>query len=161
MNLRRVRIAAQLLALGLVVWWFVVPQLRGTSSSLHQLFDVDSSWLPVALAAELGSLAAYTFCTRAVLGHHARPSYPQIACIDLSSIGLGHCLPDGGAAGTALRERSTRAPRYDAAPGPWVTTKTSCPRTSRPSTRCRAVSATSSARGTNDSATTAILMPRA
>ncbi|HVY09741.1 MAG TPA: lysylphosphatidylglycerol synthase transmembrane domain-containing protein [Mycobacteriales bacterium] len=105
MNLRRVRIAAQLLALGLVVWWFVVPQLRGTSSSLHQLFDVDSSWLPVALAAELGSLAAYTFCTRAVLGHHARPSYPQIACIDLSSIGLGHCLPDGGAAGTALSWR--------------------------------------------------------
>ncbi|HEX3707738.1 MAG TPA: lysylphosphatidylglycerol synthase transmembrane domain-containing protein [Mycobacteriales bacterium] len=99
---RRLRITAQLAALGLVIWLLVVPQLRGSARSLPLLFDLDNSWLPVAVAAELGSLAAYTFATRTMLSAAVRPAYRRIMCIDLSAIGLGHCLPDGGAAGTAL-----------------------------------------------------------
>jgi hypothetical protein len=78
-----------------------MPQLKGSAHSLHLLFDVDSPWLPLAVVAELGSLAAYTFGTRAMLAPKVRPAYPTIAGIDLSSIAISHCLPDGGTAGTA------------------------------------------------------------
>jgi hypothetical protein len=105
MRSRPIRTIAQLCALALAVWLLVLPQLRGSAGSLHQLFDVDNAWLPVALCAELGSLAAYTFATRTMLARSARPAYPTIMCIDLSSIAVGHCMPDGGAAGTALAWR--------------------------------------------------------
>ena len=102
MRSRRLRIGAQLSVLGAVVWFLILPQLRGSAQSLPLVFRLDNPWLPLALSAELGSLAAYTFGTRTMLHAAVRPPYRQIACIDLSSIGLAHCLPDGGAAGTAL-----------------------------------------------------------
>ncbi|HWC33347.1 MAG TPA: lysylphosphatidylglycerol synthase transmembrane domain-containing protein [Mycobacteriales bacterium] len=105
MRSRRLRIAVQLSVLGLVVWWLVVPKLRGSSHSLPLLWDLDTFWVPLALAAELASLVAYTLATRTMLSAAVRPSYPKVMCIDLSSIALGHCLPDGGAAGTALSWR--------------------------------------------------------
>ncbi|HWA64898.1 MAG TPA: lysylphosphatidylglycerol synthase transmembrane domain-containing protein [Mycobacteriales bacterium] len=105
MRSRPIRTAAQLAALAVAVWLLVVPQLRGSAGSLRQLLDVDNSWLPVALCAELGSLAAYTFATRTMLARSVRPAYPKIVCVDLSAIALGHCVPDGGAAGTALAWR--------------------------------------------------------
>ncbi|HVW79917.1 MAG TPA: lysylphosphatidylglycerol synthase transmembrane domain-containing protein [Mycobacteriales bacterium] len=95
----------QLSALAAAMWWLVLPQLRGSAGSLHLLARLDSPWLPVALVAELGSLAAYTFATRTMLSRAVRPAYPKIVCADLSSIALGHCVPDGGAAGTALAWR--------------------------------------------------------
>jgi uncharacterized protein (TIRG00374 family) len=102
MRPRRLRMYGQLAALGAAVWLLVLPQLRGSAGSLHILFDVDSPWLPLALVAELGSLAAYTFGTRTMLSPNVRPAYPKVACADLSSIAAAHCVPDGGAAGTAL-----------------------------------------------------------
>jgi uncharacterized protein (TIRG00374 family) len=99
---RSVRIALQLSALGLVVWLLVYPQLRGSSHSLRLLWDLDTGWVPLALVAELASLTAYTLATRTMLTKAVRPPYPRVMAIDLSSIALGHCLPDGGAAGTAL-----------------------------------------------------------
>jgi hypothetical protein len=105
MRNRRIRATAQLSALCLAVWLLVLPQLRGSAGSLHLLARLDSPWLLIALAAELGSLAAYTFATRTMLAPSVRPAYPKIMCIDLSSIAVGHCLPDGGAAGTALAWR--------------------------------------------------------
>lgn len=105
MRHRRIRLAAQFGALALAVWLLVVPQLRGSAGSLHLLTRLDNPWLLVALAAEVGSLMAYTFATRTMLARSVRPAYPKIVCIDLSSIAIGHCLPDGGAAGTALAWR--------------------------------------------------------
>lgn len=105
MRRRSIRMAAQLCALGLAVWFLVVPQLRGSAGSLHRLFDPDSFWLAVALAAEVGSLAAYTFATRTMLSRAVRPAYRKIVYIDLSSIAIGHCMPDGGAVGTAVAWR--------------------------------------------------------
>jgi uncharacterized protein (TIRG00374 family) len=97
--------SAQLLALGLVTWLLVVPQLHGSMSSLHLLFHVGNSWIFLALAAELASLAFYTLLTRAMLPRQTRPPLQRVMRIDLSAIALGHCLPDGGAAGTALSWR--------------------------------------------------------
>ncbi|HVT64752.1 MAG TPA: lysylphosphatidylglycerol synthase transmembrane domain-containing protein [Mycobacteriales bacterium] len=105
MRSRRLRLGAQLAVLGVVVWLLILPKLRGSSDSLPLLWDFDGPWVPIALVAEVGSLIAYTLATRAMLAAHVRPRYRRVACIDLSSIALGHCLPDGGAAGTALSWR--------------------------------------------------------
>ena len=50
---RNVGMIAQLLALVLVTWFLVVPQLHGSFGSLHLLFHVGNSWIGLALAAEL------------------------------------------------------------------------------------------------------------
>jgi uncharacterized protein (TIRG00374 family) len=102
---RRYVIAAQLALLGLAVWLLVVPQVRRSSGSLQLIFDMDSAWLPVAFGAEFVSLAAYALATRSMLPRTSRPSLLRVLRIDLSAIALGHCLPDGGAAGTALAWR--------------------------------------------------------
>ncbi len=96
---------AQVLALVLVTWFLVVPQLHGSLGSLHLLFHVGNSWIVLALAAELASLGFYTLVTRAMLPPRTRPALHRVMRIDLSAIALGHCLPDGGAAGTALSWR--------------------------------------------------------
>ncbi len=99
---RALSMAARLSALGLVLWLFVVPQLRGASQWPALLRDIDASWVPLAIVAEVGSLVLYTLVTRSLLAPRTRPRYDRVARIDLSAIALGHCLPDGGAAGTAL-----------------------------------------------------------
>jgi hypothetical protein len=99
---RGVRMGAQVAALALVTWFLVVPQLRGSMTSLHLLFHVGDSWIALALAAEVASLSFYTLLTRAMLPERTRPVLHRVMRIDLSAIALGHCLPDGGAAGTAL-----------------------------------------------------------
>jgi uncharacterized protein (TIRG00374 family) len=96
---------AQLGMLGLAVWLLVVPQVRRSSGSLNLLFDMDSVWLIVAIVAELVSLGAYALATRSMLPRTSRPSLLRVLRIDLSAIALGHCVPDGGAAGTALAWR--------------------------------------------------------
>lgn len=99
---RGIRMCAQALALLLVTWFLVVPQLHGSMGSLHLLFRVGDSWILLALAAELSSLVFYALLTRAMLPAQSRPPLQRVMRIDLSAIALGHCLPDGGAAGTAL-----------------------------------------------------------
>jgi hypothetical protein len=91
-----------MVALGLAVWLLVLPQLRGSTHSLHLLFRVNSPWLVVALVAEIGSLGLYALVTRSMLDPSTRPPLQRVMRIDLSAIALGHCVPDGGAAGTAL-----------------------------------------------------------
>lgn len=98
-------ISSQVALLGLAVWLLVLPQVRKSSGSMNLLFDMDNPWLPLALGAELLSLAAYALTTRSILPQRNRPSLVRVLRIDLSSIALGHCLPDGGAAGTALAWR--------------------------------------------------------
>ncbi len=97
--------SAKVLMLILVTWFLVVPQLHGSVHSLHLLFHVGSSWILMALAAELASLGFSSLLTRAMLPRQTRPSMHRVMRIDLSAIALGHCLPDGGAAGTALSWR--------------------------------------------------------
>ncbi len=118
MRSRGVRLGLQLGVLALVVWLLVFPQLRGSSHSLPLLWDLDTAWVPLALLAELASLTAYTLATRTMLAKPIRPPYRRVMAIDLSSIALGKCLPDGGAAGTALCWRllvNNGVPRSDAA----------------------------------------------
>jgi hypothetical protein len=102
---RWVRRLAQLLVVSAVVYWWVLPQLTASRGSLHLLVDVDSPWLGVATLAELASLVVFALATRALLARPTRPSAQHVLRIDLSTIALSHCLPGGGAAGTALGTR--------------------------------------------------------
>jgi uncharacterized protein (TIRG00374 family) len=99
---RGIRICGQLVVLVLVTWLLVLPQLHGSAHTFRLLLHVSDSWIGLALVAELASLSFYTLVTRALLPRQTRPPLHRIMRIDLSAIALGHCLPDGGAAGTAL-----------------------------------------------------------
>jgi hypothetical protein len=102
---RGVKVALQVGFVAAAVWFLVVPQVRRSPHSFHLVFDVDSMWLPTAVAAELFSLTCYAVATFQMLRPTHRPRFLRVLRIDLSAIALGHCLPDGGAAGTALAWR--------------------------------------------------------
>jgi uncharacterized protein (TIRG00374 family) len=102
---RIIAMCAQVVSLVMVTWFLVVPQLSGSMSSLHLLFHVGSPWIMLAFVTELASLASYALATRAMLPRDTRPPVQRVVGIELSAIALGHCLPDGGAAGTALSWR--------------------------------------------------------
>lgn len=97
-----VRTAIRIVAVVLVVEYLVLPQLAGSRDSLHLLLHIDSPWLALAAAAEVGSLVAFALGTRAMLPSQQRPSPWRVFRIDLSTIALSHCVPAGGAAGTGL-----------------------------------------------------------
>jgi hypothetical protein len=96
---------ARLAVLAVVMWLFVLPQLSGLGAWRDVLGQVSVPWIALAVATEIGSLVLYTLATQVLLPTRTRPPYDRVARIDLSAIALGHCLPDGGAAGTALSWR--------------------------------------------------------
>ncbi len=102
---RWVGMALHLLALGLVVRFLVLPEVGSSDHSLAILLGVDRGWLAVALVAEAASLVGAVLTTYTVLPTRVRPSLATVARIDLSAIALGHVVPDGGLAGTALSWR--------------------------------------------------------
>lgn len=111
------RPALSLIALAAVVRFLVWPQVSGHGLSLAPLLDIDSSWIYVGIASELVSLVCFAAATRWLLKREVRPSMATVVRIDLSTVALSHCLPAGGAAGTAFGWRLlTRAgvPSVDA-----------------------------------------------
>lgn len=99
------RWSIQLVVVVAVVYWWVLPQVTASRGSLHLLLDLDSPWLGLATLAELASLVVFALATRALLARPTRPSAQHVLRIDLSTIALSHCVPGGGAAGTALGTR--------------------------------------------------------
>lgn len=93
---------AQVVALVLIVWFLVVPQLHGALNNIHLMFDIHNKWLPMAFAAEMLSLLCYTIVTWSLLAPATRPPLNRVGRIDIASIALGKCVPDGGTVGTAL-----------------------------------------------------------
>lgn len=100
-----VRTLGQLLVIGLVIEFVLLPQLAGVRGSLRTLLDIDSVWVVSALACELASFATFAAATRAMLPAAHRPPYLRVLRIDLATIGLNHAVPGGSAAGTALGMR--------------------------------------------------------
>lgn len=97
-----ISVALHLGVLALVVWFLLRPQIGSRQEALALLATVKVPWLLGAVAAEVASLAAYTVLTYRLLAPSTRPRYGVVARVDFAAIGLGKCLPDGGAAGTAL-----------------------------------------------------------
>ncbi|HTW19568.1 MAG TPA: YbhN family protein [Mycobacteriales bacterium] len=99
---RALRRSAELAILALVIEYVLLPQFIGQRSQFHRLLALNSPWLLVAVAAELASLVSFALCSRAMLPRHARPSFPRLVRIDLSTVALSHSLPGGSTAGTGL-----------------------------------------------------------
>jgi uncharacterized protein (TIRG00374 family) len=102
---RTVRHLAELLIIGFVVEYVVVPQIGGTHAALHVLAHLNP-FLPVAgLVLEALSLVAYFQLTRSLLPKGSDPGFGTMSRIQLSTLALSHCLPGGNAVGYSLGYR--------------------------------------------------------
>ncbi|MCL6091687.1 MAG: YbhN family protein [Actinobacteria bacterium] len=100
-----VRRLAELLALGFVVEYLVVPQIGGTHEALHLLGSVNP-FLPVlGLVLEALCLVAYFQLTRSLVPKGSDPGFATMSRIQLSTLGLAHCAPGGNAVGYSLGYR--------------------------------------------------------
>lgn len=102
---RTVRHLAELLVVGFVIEYFVVPQIGGTHAALHVLAHVNP-FLPLAgLALEVLSLVSYFQLTRSLLPRGSDPGFATMSRIQLSTLALSHCVPGGNAVGYSLGYR--------------------------------------------------------
>ena len=100
-----IRRLAELLALGFVVEYLVVPQISGTHQAIHVLASVNP-FLPVAgLVLEALCLVAYFQLTRSLVPKGSDPGFATTSRIQLSTLGLGHCVPGGNAVAYSLGYR--------------------------------------------------------
>ena len=81
----------------------LVPQLVEAWGDLSLLGDVSPFLLVVAVALEVGSLAAYTALTQVLLGPAETLHFGTQWRIDLAGFGLSHVVPGGGASASAIR----------------------------------------------------------
>jgi uncharacterized protein (TIRG00374 family) len=96
----------ELLIIGLIVEYLLLPQLAGTHHWLHLIATVNWWWVAAGLGFELASLVAFTLATRVLLPDDgSRPGLLRLWQMDLASIALSHAVPGGAAAGTALGYR--------------------------------------------------------
>ncbi len=102
---RTVRHLAELLLVGFIVEYFVVPQIGGTHKALHVLTSVNP-FLPVlGVLLEVLSLVAYFELTRALIPRSSDPGFATVSRIQLSTLALSHVLPGGNAVGYSLGYR--------------------------------------------------------
>jgi uncharacterized protein (TIRG00374 family) len=102
---RTVRHLAELLVVGFVVEYVVIPQIGGTHEALHVLASVNP-FLPVAgLVLEALSLVAYFQLTRTLIPKGSDPGFATMSRIQLSTLAISHCVPGGNAVGYSLGYR--------------------------------------------------------
>ena len=102
---RTVRHLAELLLVGFIVEYFVVPQISGTHKAVHVLASVNP-FLPVlGVLLEMLSLVCYFELTRALIPKSSDPGFATLSRIQLSTLALSHCLPGGNAMGYSLGYR--------------------------------------------------------
>jgi len=97
-----VRRVIQLLLVGFVVIYFVLPQIPKVRDSLHLLGKVDLRLVPLAVALEAASICCYTNLTRALLPRGQSPPFFTVLRIQLSTLSVSHVVPGGSAVGGAL-----------------------------------------------------------
>ena len=97
-----VRRVIQLLLVGFVVIYFVLPQIPKVRDSLHLLGKVDLRLVPLAVALEAASICCYTNLTRALLPRGQSPPFFSVLRIQLSTLAVSHVVPGGSAVGGAL-----------------------------------------------------------
>lgn len=103
---RVMRLLLQFGVLAVVAWLFVVPRVREAVTQGEIRAISGFGWPLLAAGAQVVSLGAYAFMTRAVLaGHPRRPPYRRLLAIDLASIAVSNTVPVGAAAGTGVGVR--------------------------------------------------------
>jgi hypothetical protein len=102
---RTVRHLAEVLIVGFIVEYFVVPQIGGTHEAFHVLANANP-FLPVAgLVLEVLSLVCYFELTRSLVPKDTDPGLATLSRIQLSTLALSHCVPGGNAVGYSLGYR--------------------------------------------------------
>ena len=86
---------AELLIVGFIVEYFVVPQIGGTHEALHVLASANPFLPLAALVLEILSLVAYFQFTRSLLPKESDPGLATLSRIQLSTLALSHCVPGG------------------------------------------------------------------
>jgi uncharacterized protein (TIRG00374 family) len=102
---RTVRRLAELLIVGFVLEYFVVPQIGGTHKAIHVLASANPFLPVVGLALEALSLVAYFELTRSLIPKTEDPGFATVSRIQLSTLALSHCVPGGNAAASTLSYR--------------------------------------------------------
>lgn len=102
---RTVRHLAELLVIGFVIEYFVVPQIGGTHEALHVIAHVNPFLPLLGVVLEALSLVAYFQLTRSLLPKGSDPGLATMSRIQLSTLALSHCLPGGNAVGYSLGYR--------------------------------------------------------
>jgi hypothetical protein len=102
---RTVRHLAEVLVIFFIVEYFVVPQIGGTHEALHVLASANPFLPFLALALEITSLIAYFELTRSLIPKDSDPGLATMSRIELSTLGLSHCVPGGNAVGYSLGYR--------------------------------------------------------
>lgn len=96
----------QIVLLGAVVYFFVLPLIPGFRQAVQDLNKIDPYLLGVGVGLQGLSLLAYTSLTKVALGHEGhRISLLRLFRIQLSTKALGNIVPGGSAASSALGYR--------------------------------------------------------
>ncbi len=96
----------QILALGVVFYFFVIPLIPSFRQAVEDLHTINPYLLIVGIGLQGFSLFAYSLLTKAALGEHGDDiSAPRLFRIQLSTKALGNIVPGGSAASSALGYR--------------------------------------------------------
>ncbi|MDW3215787.1 MAG: lysylphosphatidylglycerol synthase transmembrane domain-containing protein [Ilumatobacteraceae bacterium] len=93
------------LVVGLVVWWFVLPQFDEAEDALDLVADVDPLRVVAAGVLVVAAFVAQAQMVRTVLPRHETPRLFDVVRIELAAAAVSHTVPGGTAAGTALGYR--------------------------------------------------------
>jgi uncharacterized protein (TIRG00374 family) len=96
----------QILAVGVVVYFFVIPLIPGFRQAIDDLHTINPYLLISGIGLQGFSLFAYSLLTKAALGNHGDDiSSSRLFRIQLSTKALGNIVPGGSAASSALGYR--------------------------------------------------------
>lgn len=105
-RVRPFRLTLKLLALSMVVWFFVLPLIPGMRKAAHELSTVNPALLAAGLGLEVAALFCYSMLTKAALGAGGHGiSRWRLFRIQMSTKALSSIVPGGSAAGSALGYR--------------------------------------------------------
>jgi uncharacterized protein (TIRG00374 family) len=105
-RVRPLRLSLKVLALALVLWFFVFPLIPGMRKAATDLKQVNPALLGLGLTLQMAALFSYSLLTRAALGESMHSiSRFRLFRIQMSTKALSSIVPGGSAAGSALGYR--------------------------------------------------------
>lgn len=102
---RPLRRLLQILLVGLVINYLVLPQIAGINHSLHLLATVNLPLVGAGIGLEILSWISYAQLSRAVLAQRHPPSLWAVQRIQMATLSVSHVVPGGTAAGGPLGYR--------------------------------------------------------
>ncbi len=105
-RVRPFRLTLKLLAVSMVLWFFVLPLIPGIRNAAREARTVNPWLLGLGLGLELAALFCYSLLTKAALGDGGHGvSRWRLFRIQMSTKALSSIVPGGSAAGSALGYR--------------------------------------------------------